>query len=458
MKKEQIEKILNDLLSTGGDFAEVFLEDTKSTAYCFIDSIVDQYQIKYTNGLGLRLASDNNIYYGATSDFSDDCLNKIISNLNKNINSKIIYNNVSLEELKVYPKTNDTHYTHNDIKTLMHSLDDKIRTKDKRITQVSINLVNTEQNVTIANHTGLYVKENRIRSRIYISVNFKDGENNSNAHYSKGLSMSLNMLDDINFDEEIDKMIKAGIDKLYAKPCLGKVMPVVIGTGFCGTVFHEACGHAMEATAVADKQSVLSNDLGKQIASNKVNIIDDGTIENEWGSTQIDDEGHETKKNILIKDGVLKGFLIDDLNSRKMHMASTGSARRQNYLFAPTSRMNNTYLEKGTDKIEDMIKSIDLGLYVVEIKGGLVKTSTGEFNFGCDLAYMIRDGKLAECVKSASLIGNTKEILKEVEMVSDDLSLAAGSCGSSSGWVPVNVGEPTIKIGHILVGGEASEE
>ena len=244
---------------------------------------------------------------------------------------------------------------------------------------------------------------------------------------------------------------------MYASPCPGGEMPVIIENGFGGVIFQEACGHAMEATSVADGISVLSHDLNKKIANEKVSIIDDGTLYDEWGTTMIDDEGRETKRNVLIENGVLKGYLIDEINNHKMNMKPTGSSRRESYIYAPTSRMNNTYLEKGTDTFEDMIKDIKLGLYAKKMGGGSVSPETGDFNFACDLAYMIRDGKLAECVKSASLIGNCKDILASVEMVGDNLALGQGMCGSISGSVPVNVGMPRIKVSHILVGGEKSE-
>ena len=454
MNKEKIENILTALLATGGEFAEAFIEKKTTKVFDYIDNRLDSLEINNSSGIGLRLAKENDIYYGSTNDFSDDSINKIVSNLNKNINSNKILDKVTLQDLKEYKKDNITHYSNLDIKNKLQELNTIIRSKDEKITQVDLRVLNVEQNVTIANHTGLYACENRVRSRLFIIVNMQDGDLISSASYSKGLGTSLDFLDDINFAEVIDELIKEGNDKLYAKPCIGKVMPVVIGPGFGGVIFHEACGHAMEATSVADKLSVLSNDLDKTVASSKVTIIDDGTICDEWGSTQIDDEGMETQKNILIEDGVLKGFLIDELNNRKMHMQPTGSGRRESYMYAPTSRMNNTYLKPGNDSIEDMIKSIDLGLFAAKMGGGTVSTETGDFNFACDVAYMIRDGKLAEPVKSASLIGNTKEILKEVEMVSSNFKLGPGMCGSLSGWVPVNVGEPTIKVGHILVGGE----
>lgn len=456
MKRERIETILNELTATGADYAEVFLEDKITKVFNYIDKKLDSLTINNSNGIGLRVALDSQVYYGATNDFSSKGIKEVIDNLTKNIDSEVKYKNIKLKKLKKYVNDTNTHYTDTDIKDKLASIDAKVWPKDERISQVNIRFASTLQDVTIANHTGLYNKENRIRSRIFIIINFKDGEKLANVYYSKGLSSSADILDSIDYDEVINELVKEGLDKLYAKPCPGGVMPVVIGPGFGGVIFHEACGHAMEATAVADGMSVLSHDLNKKVASSIVNIVDDGTLDKEWGSTKIDDEGCETKRNILIKDGILVGYLIDEINNRKMGMQVTGSGRRESYLYAPTSRMNNTYLLPGNDSFDDMIKSIKLGLYAKRLGGGQVSPETGEFNFGCDLAYMIRDGKIAECVKSASLIGTTKEILQNVEMISDDLALGPGMCGSNSGSVPVNVGEPTIKVSSILVGGEQS--
>lgn len=457
MKKENLERMLENMLSTGGDFAEIFIEDKKTTIYNYIDSNLDGYSVNYSNGIGLRLAKENNVYYAATNDFSNKNINLIINSLKKNINGKVIYNYVSLNRIKKYKNDHKTHYTNDDIKKLFNDLDKKIRSKDERINQVSLNLQNVKQNVTIARENGLFKGEERERTRLYITISLKDNDKSCNITYSYGKTISLDLLDEINYDEVINNLIKEGLDKLYAKPCIGGEMPVIIENGFGGVIFHEACGHAMEATSVADGISVLSHDLGNKIAGEKVSITDDGTLCNEWGSCRIDDEGRETKVNKLIDKGVLTGYLIDEINNRKMKMNPTGSSRRESYIYAPTSRMNNTYLEKGTDTFEDMIKDIKIGLYAKKMGGGCVSPETGDFNFACDLAYMIRDGKLAECVKSASLIGNCKDILQSVEMVGDNLALGQGMCGSISGSVPVNVGMPRIKVGHILVGGEKDE-
>lgn len=457
MKKDRLENILEAMLSTGGDFAEIFMENKKTTVFNYIDSNLDGYSVNYSNGLGLRLAKDNNVYYAATNDFSKKSINSIINTLKSNIKDKVVYNYVSLNRLKKYKNNYKTHYTNDDIKELFNNLDKKIRSKDERINQVNLTLQNVKQDVTIARENGLFKNEERERTRLYIIISFKDGDKACNISYSLGKTTSLDLLDEIKFDEVINELIKEGTDKLYASACPGGEMPVIIENGFGGVIFHEACGHAMEATSVADGLSVLSHDLNKKIASEKVSIIDDGTLFDEWGTTKIDDEGRETKKNVLIENGVLKGYLIDEINNRKLNMKPTGSSRRESYIYAPTSRMNNTYLDKGTDAFEDMIKDIKLGLYAKKMGGGSVSPETGDFNFACDLAYMIRDGKLAECVKSASLIGNCKDILASVEMVGDNLALGQGMCGSISGSVPVNVGMPRIKVSHILVGGEKSE-
>lgn len=458
MTKEKLECMLERMLSSGADFAEVFVEDKKTKVYNFIDSKLDSFNINYLNGLGLRIANKDKVYYASTNDLTLKNINKIIDKLKENIHEKRVFSYVELERLKNYKTSNETHYTNEDIIALFKKIDKSLRDKDKRINQVSITLTNIKQDVRIARENGLHVDEERVRTRIFITVSFKDKEKTCSNSYSYGLSESIDMLDKIDFDEVIENLVKEGLDKLYAEECVGMEMPVIIENGFGGVIFHEACGHAMEATSVADGLSVLSHDLNKVVASKVVNIVDDGTLDSEWGSLNVDDEGNETKKNILIKDGVLKGFLIDEVNSKKMKMDITGSGRRESYLYAPTSRMNNTYLEKGTSSFEDMIKDIKLGLYAKKMGGGCVSPETGDFNFACDLAYMIRDGKIAECVKSASLIGNCKEILKNVEMVGDNLALGQGMCGSVSGYVPVNVGMPRIRVSKILVGGEKTHE
>ena len=231
-------------------------------------------------------------------------------------------------------------------------------------------------------------------------------------------------------------------------------MPVVIAPGFGAVIFHEACGHGLEATSVAPNLSIFSNQLGKKVGSDKVTLIDDGTIVGAWGSNIIDDEGGKTQRNILIENGILKNYLIDKYNSKKMKMSSNGCGRRESYEYSPTSRMSNTYLAPGSDTVENMIKSVDYGIYCKKLSGGQVNTTTGDFNFGVEAGYLIENGKITDRVKGLTLIGNGKDILNNVEMVGSDLEINDGYCGSKSGMVPVTCGQPTIKVSKMLVGGK----
>jgi len=232
-------------------------------------------------------------------------------------------------------------------------------------------------------------------------------------------------------------------------------MPVVIGPGFGGVIFHEACGHLLETTSVAKKASVFHDQLGQLIANPVVNAVDDGTMAKEWGSINIDDEGMPTQRTQLIKNGQLTSFLADRVGAQQTGYDRTGSGRRQSYKFAPASRMRNTFIEPGDAKLDDMITSIDRGIYASHMGGGSVQPGTGEFNFAVTEGYYVENGKVQYPVKAATLISTGPAVLKEISMVGNDFALACGMCGSVSGAVPTTVGQPSLKVDDILVGGNA---
>ncbi len=248
-------------------------------------------------------------------------------------------------------------------------------------------------------------------------------------------------------------MCAQALVKLGAAPCPSGEMPVVIGNGFGGVIFHEACGHLLETTSVAKKASVFHDKMGEMIANPVVNAVDDGTLANEWGSINIDDEGLETQRTQLIKDGKLTSFMVDRMGGMKTGFEPTGSGRRESYKFAPTSRMRNTFIEPGDSSIDDMIGSVERGIYAKKMGGGSVQPGTGEFNFAVQEAYLIENGKITTPLKSATLISTGPKVLKEISMVGSDFALAAGMCGSVSGAVPTTVGQATLKVDSILVGG-----
>jgi TldD protein len=232
-------------------------------------------------------------------------------------------------------------------------------------------------------------------------------------------------------------------------------MPVLIDNGFGGVLFHEACGHGLETTSVAKGSSVFTDKLGERIAAPCVTAIDDGTIENGWGSLNIDDEGRETKRTVLIDKGIVNSFIVDEMGSRQTGYAATGSGRKQSYKYAPASRMRNTYIAAGTDNFDDMIRHMGDGLYAKKMGGGSVNPGTGDYNFQVQEAYMVRNGRIEEAVKGACLIGRGIDTLGKIVKVSDQLTFASGMCGSVSGSIPAGLGQPQILVSNLTVGGRA---
>lgn len=455
--KEKLEKYLERCLRTGADFAELFIEESNDTNYSYIDSKVDDISSVYDYGMGIRIALGNDIVYGAVNKLEEDVILNKIDELTKYFTSDVKYSKVNLEEeeiplvneIKIWPKD----YEDDKKIKLLSDIDNLVRSKDNIVKQVDINLSEKESKIIVANSLGKYVKDHRLRLRLYTSITVEENGKKKNMLNTYGGSFGYENFVNFDIHSFVDNLVTLAIKKLSAKPSPGGEMPVVLGDGFCGTIMHEAVGHTLEATSVGIGESIMCGKLGKKVASSKLTLVDDGTIKNAWGSSNIDDEGNITKKNILIDKGVVTNYLVDYLNGRKMHMTSNGCGRRQSYLYAPTSRMSNTFIVNGNDKVEDMIKSIDYGLLVRKMNGGTVKPETGDFNFNGTSCAMIRNGKIAEEVDDAILIGNALDIIKNISMVSDNMTLATGYCGSLSGTIPVTVGEPYIKVDKIIVGG-----
>ena len=215
----------------------------------------------------------------------------------------------------------------------------------------------------------------------------------------------------------------------------------------------EVCVHSLEATSVAKGLSVFSNKIGQKIASDIVTAVDDGTLQNYWGSLNVDDEGHKTQRNVLIENGILKSYLVDKRNSKIMNHKITGNSRRESYKYQTTSRMTNTYFLNGKSTFDEIIANTKYGLFAKEMGGGSVNPATGEFNFAVNVGYLIEDGKITKPVKGATLVGSGRDVLLRIDMIGDNLSCGHGMCGSMSGSIPTNVGQPTIRVSSMTVGG-----
>ncbi|HCW54333.1 MAG TPA: peptidase C69 [Clostridium sp.] len=458
LSKSIASEVLAKCLVTGGDFAEIFEDDSINNSISLIDGKVENAIGGRSYGIGIRIFKGLKSVYAYTNNNSRESLLETAYRAAlalgdvKDEAGSIILNEkkiTTIHPIIYYPK--DVLY---DKKiAILKSAYGGAKNYNDEISQVVASYVDKEQNILIANTEGLYVQDTRIRTRLGVSAVASIGNENQTGFEGPGRHMGIEMFDAIDPEATGREAARIAHTMLHAKNCPAGNMTVAIDNGFGGVIFHEACGHALEATSVAKGNSVFSGKLGQQIASTKVTAIDDGTIPNAWGSLNIDDEGNKTQKNVLIENGILKSYMIDKLNARRMNMEPTGSSRRQNYCYQPTSRMTNTYIAAGTDKPEDIIKSIDEGLYAKKLGGGSVNPITGEFNFAVQEGYLVKNGVIQEPVRGASLIGKGSDVLMDIDMVGDNLELAQGMCGSSSGSISTNVGQPMIRVKKMTVGG-----
>jgi len=455
--KSIITSVLEAALSTGGDFAELFIEDTSKSSINFLDGQLESTQTGRDFGVGIRIFNEMNCIYAYTNSFDKESLIKTALKAAQAVRGNtsgidIVLNEtkpVSIHDIQIMPASISKKEKLDLVKVGYYSA----KGYDPIISQASVRYLDVTQNIAIANTEGLYVEDDRTHTRVLVNaIAEKDGQMQTGS-VAPGAHMGFEFaksLDIKAIGEEAARMAKVMASADY---CKAGVIPVVIDNAFGGVIFHEACGHGLEATSIAKGTSVFTSKLGEKIAPDIVTAIDDGTIPNAWGSANIDDEGGKTRKNILIENGVLKSYLIDKFNGRKMKMESTGSGRRQSYRFAPTSRMTNTYIANGQSTQAQIIENTENGLYAKELGGGSVNPGTGEFNFSVREGYMIRNGKIAEPVRGATLIGKGLDVLKKIDMVGNNMDMGQGMCGSSSGSIPANVGQPTIRISSITVGG-----
>ncbi len=443
--------IYKQIKNFDANYHEVFYEETSKKVYSFLDNRLDSVNNNFIKGASITVLKGNEKYFCAINDFENitDSINTISKNFDKvnSLNEEITY-----KESPNFINNLTINYNDVDKKEFLKKINDYCRNYDKRIIQVNVSLSETNQIMKVINNNEL-TSDKRIYSRLSITLIAKENDKTASASIAPGKSDVTDFIFSTNFEKFAETVCKKVIDKLHTSPFKGGQMPVIIGPGFGAVIFHEACGHALESYSIVDNTSILSNKLNKQVASKKVTIIDDGSIPNLYGTTYYDDQGIKTKKNILIKNGILTDYLTDVCDSKLLNNNSTGSARRESFELPAISRMNNTYLEKGSDLVDDMIKSIDYGLYAVDMGGGSVSPNTGEFNFTVNFGYIIENGKVTKPIKEVSLIGSALDILSKVEMVSDDLDFGEGMCGAASGSVPVTIGQPTIKVSEILVGG-----
>ena len=461
INKNLAKKIIDKGLSTGADFVELYLENTDSSSINYDTTMIEHIDNTHSKGCGIRICKGERSVYGYTNELKEKDLIKLTQKLSSLFNSEIVCTSKEFTSLKVkkISHINKSFFLtpmENKI-SIVKTVSEYLKSYSPLISRATVSLRGTKTEIEIYNSNGLHAKDYKEYSLIVIgALATKDNIKESNSE-SRGHLGGLDFLDKLNLKEIANECAKDAIGMLDAKPCPGGKMPVILGNGTGGVLFHEACGHSLEATALAREMTTFQNRLNDKIASDIVTAYDDGTIPNAWGSNNIDDEGNKTQRICLIKNGILNSYLIDSFNGKKLKMPATGCARRESYKYEPTSRMSNTYIDNGKSSREEIFKNTKLGLYCKSFGGGSVNTATGEFQFGCHIAYIVRDGQIQEQVKGATLIGKCEDVLKNIDMIANDLDLDVGVCGSVSGWVPVRTGQPTLRIKKILVGGSKGE-
>ncbi len=460
MKQSLAETIIQAGLDKKADFVEIFEEETRNASVTYKDRKVESAKAGTDYGIGIRLVYGKEVLYAYTSLEEEAHLLGLIHSLTLSrgdlgTGSTVLAAPLVGKVIKnIHTITKDPRVIGQGKKLeFLKRADVAARAVSNTIQQVSASAVDVVSHISILNSLGLKMTDSRTRSRLSVNVTASKGENIFIASEAPGAMKGFEFLENLNIENYATLAADRAVKMLSAGYIKGKKMPVIMGNGFGGVIFHEACGHPLETESIRRKASPFVGKLGKKIAHEKVTAIDDGTLENAWGSLNVDDEGTPTQKTTLIEKGILKSYMSDVVAAKELGVPVTGSARRESYKYAPVSRMRNTYIAAGEDNFEDMIGSVEEGLYAKKMGGGSVNPATGEFNFAVEEGYIIRKGKIVEPVRGAALIGKGHEVLPCISMVGADLELAAGMCGAGSGSIPTTVGQPTLKVDTILVGG-----
>ncbi len=446
----------------GADDGELFLERKRGEVFAFDDGRLKTASYDASEGFGLRAVRGETAGYAHATEISEQALIRAAETARLAVGD-------GGGTLSAAPKpTNHRLYTDQDpmagasfsTKTdLLREIDDFARALDKRVVQVSASLAASHQEVEILRPDGLHVSDTRPMARMNVSVIVeRDGRREGGSAGGGGRHGLDGLLNPDHWQGLVREALRVAVVNLDAEPAPAGVMDVVLGPGWPGILLHEAIGHGLEGDFNRKKTSAFSGLMGQRIAAKGVTVLDDGTIPDRRGSITVDDEGTPSGKNTLIEDGILVGYMQDRQNARLMGVDATGNGRRESYAHAPMPRMTNTYMLGGTAEPEAIVKDLKDGIYAVGFGGGQVDITNGKFVFSCTEAYRVKNGIVGAPVKGATLIGDGATALKQIQAIGNDMALdpGMGNCGKQGQWVPVGVGQPTLMIGGLTVGGSAT--
>ena len=459
---ELLRDTLSVAMATGGDFAEVFIEDRRSTSAVLDDGRIEELSSGRDSGAGIRVVVGETTGFAHTADLSPAGLRSAAKTASAAARSgggavsEIALNDQSgpaSAVVELFPSD----VSKAEKVALLQRADAAARSADRAISQVSARYGDSQRRIQIANSEGLLTGDRQIRTVFSVSCVATGDIGLQTGRESVGRTMGFELFDQIDVDDVSRRAAGRAITKLEAVPAPSGEMPVVVGPGGGGVLFHEACGHGLEADLVAKSASVFAGRRGEMVATPSVSLVDDGTMAGEWGCFAVDDEGRPAQRNVLIADGVLTDYMWDRLRAQKEGRVGSGNGRRQSFRHLPMVRMTNTYLEGGVDDPEEIVAGTDHGVYVAQLGGGQVNTATGDFVFGMTEAYLIEGGRLTAPIREGNLIGNGPAALLAIDAIAGDFAMGSpGTCGKDGQGVPVGDGTPTLRVARLTVGGTAA--
>ncbi len=462
IEQDLIEQTLAVAMSTGGEFAEIFAEDRRSSSALLDDGKVEELSSGRDRGAGIRVVVGDTTGFAHTADLSESGLRQAAEAAAAAARSSGSGTNVVALSPQDAPAPNPVLVLPQDVAKgakveLLNRADDAARAEGGAIRQVSARYMDARRRILVANSEGVLAGDDQVKTLFSVACVAQGDTGMQTGRESIGRPVGFELFDEVDVEELARTAARRAITKLQARPAPSGAMPVVIGRGGGGVLFHEACGHGLEADLVNKQASVFAGRRGEQVASPLVTLIDDGTMAREWGAFAIDDEGRPAQRNVLIENGMLVDYMWDGLRARKEGRASSGNGRRQNYHSLPMVRMTNTYIANGETDPDDIVSSTPSGVFVAHLGGGQVNTATGDFVFGMTEAYLIENGEITEPIREGNLIGNGPEVLNRIDALGNDFAMGTpGTCGKDGQGVPVGDGTPTLRVTSLTVGGTAA--
>jgi TldD protein len=460
VEAEVLQRVLDEALSRGGEFAEVFVEDRTTSSAMLDQRRVEELSSGRDRGAGIRVVVGETTGFAHTADLSQRGLLAAA----QAAAAVAREGGGGVREIALGPLLD--HPSHavmlpgdvdkaKKIELLLHA-DDVARSEGSSITQVQVGFGDSSRRFVVANSDGVFASDHQVRTRFNISC-IATGDTGMQTGYRPiAGTRGFELLTPEAVGDAARRAARQAITKLDARPAPSGDLPVVLAGGSGGILFHEACGHGLEADAVLKQASVYAGKVGQQVASPLVTLVDDGTVLGEWGYLAVDDEGRPGTRNVLIENGILTDYMWDLLRARKQGRTSSGNGRRQSYQHLPMVRMTNTYLLEGDADADEIVAQTPRGVYVAQLGGGQVNTATGDFVFGMTAAFMIENGQITAPLRDCNLIGNGPEVLARVDAVAGDFSMTPGTCGKNGQSVPVGTGQATMRLSAVTIGGTAS--